>query len=383
MVVAQALPFQSSGTSIVLRRLLENFAEDEVVLLARNPNPHMRLESHRLHYPTVRIPSLPGGLRGERYWRLSAVVPGIVAGLREIRRRRPAAIMAVFPDEISLLTGYWLHRLTKVPLFSYFCDLYMEDRPSGWEARLARWLQPRMFRAASRIIAVNEGMAGYYRERYGTNALCVPACINVDIPRPGPVPAPGTPFVVGYSGNINSTRLSSLLALVRAIGNRPAYAIRYFTPQTADFLRAHDLWTQNSKAAFVSDEAELIRRLSACDALFLPLTFEVGANSRDQLATCFGIKSYEYFLSRRPVLLQCPGDYFIARFYRDWDCGLVVDGPGPEALFAALERLRSDGGLRTRLVHNALKAARQFEGPRVATILREVLSGGDSVEEAV
>lgn len=381
MVVAYSLPFESAGTSIVLRRLLENFASDEVVLLARNPNPHLQLESHPLHYPTVRIPALPSGMRGEHYWRFSAVLPGIIAGLREIRRRRPAAIMAVFPDEISLLTGYCLHRLTQVPLFAYFCDLYMEDRPGGWEGRLARWLQPRVFRAASRIIAVNEGMAGYYREHYGTNALCVPTCINVDIPRPNPVPSPGNPFVVGYSGTINSARISSLRALVRAIGNHAAYAIRYFTPQKPAFLRAYDLWTQNSEAAFVSGEAELIRRLSGCDALFLPLTFDVGENSRDQLATCFGIKSYEYFLSQRPVLLQCPGDYFIARFYRDWDCGMVVDDPGPEALVAALERLRSDGGLRTGFVHNALMAARQFEGPRVATILRAALPGTFSMEE--
>src|SRR5206468_10785623 len=137
-----------------------------------------------------------------------------------------------------------------------------------------------------------------------------------------------------YSGNINSTRLSSLRALVRAIGNNPIYALRYFTPQKPAFLRENGIWPSNASAEFVSDERDLIRRLASCDALFLPLTFEVGENSRDQLATCFGIKSYEYFLSQRPVILQCPGDYFIARFYREWDCGLVVDDPRSDALAA-------------------------------------------------
>ena len=375
MVVAQALPCQSSGTSVVLRRLLENFGGDEIVLLARNPNPHLRLESRPLHYPTITIASLPAGVRGERYWRLGSLPPGIFAGLQAVRRHRPAAILAVFPDEIALLTGYVLHRLTGLPLLAYFCDLYQEDRTHRWEAHLARWLQPRVFRAASQIIAVNEGMATYYRERYGLASLCLPACINAGIAEPGELPSPGRSFVVGYSGNINYTRLSALRALVCAIGDNPAYAIRYFTPQKPKFLKAHALWADNASAEFIPDEGKLIRRLASCDALFLPLTFDVGESSRDQLATCFGIKSYEYFLSQRPVLLQCPGDYFIARFYRQWDCGLVVDDPAAAALLAGFERLRSDHHLRDRLMRNALRAAHQFEGRRVTPILRAALRG--------
>jgi glycosyltransferase involved in cell wall biosynthesis len=216
-------------------------------------------------------------------------------------------------------------------------------------------------------------MVDFYRERYGLDALCVPACINVPVPEAGPVPESGRTCVIGYSGNVNATRLSSLRALVGAIGDNPAYAIRYFTPQTPGFLRAQGIWTENSTATFVSDEAELIRHLAACDALFLPLTFDVQDASRDQLATCFGIKSYEYFLSQRPVLLHSPGDYFIARFYRQWDCGLVVTEKGSRALGAALDRLRSDPVLRLRLARNALKASRQFEGPRVASVLKEAI----------
>jgi len=373
LVVAQALPSQSSGTSIVLRRLLENLRSDEIILLARNPNPHMRLEPRPLHYPTIIIASLPGGIRGERYWRLASLLPGIFAGMRAVRRYRPGAILAVFPDEVALLTGYALHRLTRLPLLAYFCDLYQEDRGWGWEGALARWLQPRVFRSASRILAVNEGMVSYYRERYGLEAVGLPTCINVPIPEMVEMPPPGKPFVVGYSGNINSTRLGPLRSVVEAIGHRSDYALRYFTPQKPAFLKQAGLWTSNSSAELVSDEQELVRRLRLCDVLFLPLTFDVSENSRDQLATCFGIKSYEYFLSQRPVLLQCPGDYFIARFYRQWDCGWVIDQPGPEALMAGLERLRSDAALRRRLTGNALLVARQFQGERIAPILRSVL----------
>lgn len=370
LVVTESLPAQSSGTSIVLRKLLENFAVEDIVLLGRRPDPRLRLESRPLPHRAVTIPALPGGIRGERFWRLASTLPGVLVGLNAVRRCKPVAILAVFPYESALLIGYVLHRLTGLPLLAYFCDLYLEDRRRGWETCLARVLQPRVFRAAARIVAVNQGMADYYRERYGLDALCVPACINVPVPEPGPLPAAGRTFVIGYSGNVNATRLSSLRALVGAVGDDPAYAIRYFTPQTPAFLRSQGVWTENSTATFVSDEGDLIRHLADCDALFLPLTFDVQHASRDQLATCFGIKSYEYFLSQRPVVLHSPGDYFIARFYRQWDCGLVVTEDGSGALGSALDRLRSDPDLRLRLARNALNASRQFEGHRVASVLK-------------
>jgi glycosyltransferase involved in cell wall biosynthesis len=373
LVVAKCPPVQSSGTSIVLRRLLENFSDQEVVLMGRSPDRSLRFPASTLHYPVVRIPSLPGGIRGERYWRLLSVIPGLVAGRRAVRQYNPSALLVVYPDDIALLTGYWLHRISGLPLLAYFCDLYMEDLRSGWETALARWLQPRVFAAAARIVAVNQGMADYYRERYGVAPLCLPACINATIGGFRGVPDPGRPFVVGYSGNVNATRADSLRALVGAIGGDPAYAIRYFTPQKPDFLRAHGIWAENASRTFLSDESELVRQLSACDALFLPLTFAVAEHSRDQLATCFGIKAYEYFMSQRPVLLHCPGDYFIARFFRTWGCGLVVDDPSPAALAASLGSLRSDGSLRASLVQNALRAARQFEGKRIAREFRGAL----------
>src|SRR5947199_254890 len=72
MVVTEALPLQPLGTSVVLRRLLEHFAGDEIVLLACNPDPHQRLKSPAFHYPTVTIASLSSYIRGQRYWRLGS-----------------------------------------------------------------------------------------------------------------------------------------------------------------------------------------------------------------------------------------------------------------------------------------------------------------------
>lgn len=378
-VVAPAVPIEVSGTNVVVRRLLENFSAGEVVLMGRSASRRAALEAKELHYPVVRLLAPPRGLRGERFWRVTSVIPGVLQGWAAVRRLRPAAILAMFPDECSLLVGDVLARLTGIPLLVYFCDLYAEGRlPDTWEARFASWLQRRVFASARTVFAVNQGMVDFYRERYGLRAICLPTCINEPIPGFAPPPDPGRPFRIAYSGNVNEARVDSLRALVEAVGHDPDYALHYLTPQSRAQLEAFGVWAPNASARFVNDEASLVPALAECDALFLPLTFDCGTLPRDYLATCFGIKSYEYFLARRPILVHTPGDYFLARFYREWRCGLVVDDPAPAALRAGLERIRADRQLRETLVQQGLAAAHSFEGPRVAAFLRRALLDLDS-----
>jgi hypothetical protein len=371
LITAFALPYEASGTSIVTRRLIENLHPGEAVLLGRAPNRNVKLVGHALPIPAVQVRWLPLGLRGERFSRLAAVAPSLMQGLAAVRRHRCRAILAMFPDEGSLLTGYLIHRITRLPLLAYFCDLYMEDRRgSGWEARLARWLQPRVFLAASRLLAVNRGMSDFYMSQYGIETVTVPTCINQGIPEFTPPPAVGNPVRIAYSGNVNDTRLDTLRILVRAVGSDPGYAIRYFTPQTPDQLGALGVWSANASAEFVADDATLVRRLRECDVLYLPLTFDLKDHSREQMATCFGIKAYEYFLAGRPVLVHCPADYFLARFFRDAGCGVVVDDPSPHAVSLGLKELAGNSARRIEVVRRGFEAARTFEGARVAAILR-------------
>ncbi|HUD70808.1 MAG TPA: glycosyltransferase [Dongiaceae bacterium] len=376
LVVSPAVPTEAAGTNIVVRRLLENFRGDEVILLARAADRRARLQGDTLHYPVVKGWAPPRGLRGERYSRLLAAAPMLAQGLAIARRHRPVAILGVFPEDGTLLTAWLLHRVTGIPLLPYFCDLYMEDRVGdGWEARLSRWLQPRVFRSARRLLVVNQGMADFYRGRYGIDALVVPTCINQPIPAFAPPPPHHRPFRIGYSGNVNPTRASSLRALMDAVRGDPGFEVRLFTPQTRADL---DSWGIRSDAAgveFIRDEAALVRRLEECDALFVPITFDTDGNTRDQLATSFGIKSYEYFLAQRPVVVHAPGDYFVARFYRAHECGIVVDDPAPAPLREAFLRLRGAPAIGVDLVRRGLEATHDFEGARVAAVLRAFLGG--------
>lgn len=373
LVVSYTVPVQASGTAIVIRRLLENFTPDEVVLLARRSGMKQQLDRSALDYPIVEIPIPHGNYRGARYAMIFAVLLGILQGLWTIHRHNLKAIVTFFPDEGALLLGYFLHRITGLPFLPYFCDLYLEANRQDWQKSLAEWLQPRVLAAASPLIVVNAGMQAFFHEQYGLKNSLIPTAINQPIPDFRATTSVKSPMIIGYSGSVTSERLDALLTLVSAIKDDKRYELHYFTAQSQYQLEALGVWTSNARLDFARNSDELLLKLSKCDVLYLPLTFSANLNNVNQLKTAFGIKAYDYFLSQRPILVHSPQGYFTSQFFIDNDCGLVVNQRDTDLLLEALEKLRDDKQLCIHLVKNALKVAEKFEGKRLSDKLRQIL----------
>jgi len=92
-----------------------------------------------------------------------------------------------------------------------------------------------------------------------------------------------------------------------------------------DYLKSIGLMNLNTTIKFCNTEEKLIGELKKCNLLYLPLTFDLKDDSYDQLSTCFGIKSYEYIQSCRPILVHCPSDYYTSKFFREANAGVIVD----------------------------------------------------------
>lgn len=368
--VASYLPhLMSIASSTILANLFENLPADDLLVMGY---PGNRQSTASPPYHTHQLPALPS--RGQRWWRFLLVPWNVWQGIRQAQAFQPDVIVATFPDDTTFLTGYLIHRFTSIPLAVYLSDLYLES--NAWLRPLDRWLQSRAFRRAAAILCVNRGMADFYYERYGLQVSDVPVCIN-DLPSE-PVGGASTGnerFTIGYSGTINRARIGGLNRLAAAIGNDPRFAIRLFSPTPRERLMETGLWRDTMTLEHFTNSRELVNALAECDAVFLPLTFKDFAN-RDQLVTCFGIKSYEYMVVGRPIIVQAPPDYFTARFYTDRDAGMVVGEPTVEGLRVALNRLWEDEALRARLGANAFKAATEFEGATVAKRFIQAVTRG-------
>jgi glycosyltransferase involved in cell wall biosynthesis len=373
LVVSYSIPNRTSGTSVVIRKFMENFQKDEVVLIGRPAKKNDRISNYLFHYPTYTIPTPPVGSRGERLWRFISIIVGICVGIYAIRAHKPKLILAFYRDESSLLTGYLLHKISGLPLYSYFCDLYLENYPKGIYGKLAAWLQPRIFSNSQKVIVLTEAMKDYYQEKYRINAFVLPHCNNQLIQK-NPIDANWTsPVRIGYLGNINVDRIPSLKILCEAINKNDQYFLTYFSSSSEGYLTQQGLKIPNSEIIFIASDELLLAELSKCDVLFLPVIISSQHQEREaQTLTGFPTKAIEYFICQKPILVHSKPDYFSARFFIKNHCGLVVDGEAKD-LYEALEQLRRDPELRGRLVDGAFSVlSTYFNGQIIAENFRKL-----------
>ena len=93
---------------------------------------------------------------------------GILTGLREIRSRRPDAILATFPIASAHVIGCTLHRLTGVPLVVDFRDPMATATYPHEESLRRLWMsiQDKAVRESRLVTVTTPGAARFYRSLY-------------------------------------------------------------------------------------------------------------------------------------------------------------------------------------------------------------------------
>ena len=98
----------------------------------------------------------------------SWIPAGVIAGMRYIRRFRPAAIISTYPVASAHAIGYFLHRFSKLPWYADFRDPMAQDdypeRPEQW--RSFRRIEERAVTHAAALIFTTPGAIKLYGDRY-------------------------------------------------------------------------------------------------------------------------------------------------------------------------------------------------------------------------
>jgi hypothetical protein len=73
--------------------------------------------------------------------------------------------------------------------------------------------------------------------------------------------------------------------------------------------------------------------------LYLPLAFyDAPGATTHSLQYAFPTKSLDYLVCGTPLLVHCPENFELSRFFAGHNCGHVVNQPGPEAVENWLNR---------------------------------------------
>jgi glycosyltransferase involved in cell wall biosynthesis len=99
---------------------------------------------------------------------VSWVLGGIAAGLVAIQREKIDLIFATFPIATAVLIGYFLHRLTGIPLVLDFRDSMTEDEypPDKTIRRVYRWIERKVISRGGLFVFTAPSTIDMYLSRY-------------------------------------------------------------------------------------------------------------------------------------------------------------------------------------------------------------------------
>jgi len=373
------VPPDTSGSAIIALNLAKQFTRDEMVVAGEKPYGKPPVQWNAAWPELLYVQSVwPVTGRGVRWWRLFQFPFTLLKLLSIFWRHRIDRIVVVYPKAHFLFAGYVLARLTGCKLFAYLHNTY--EARTGITLRFTAWVHKLVFHRAAHVFVMSEGMSEYLKQRFPhVEQTPLPHSFNEPIPEFQEPPQIGSPMRLIFCGNLVSCK-DAAARLAEAIARSPGASLSILSGDRVGEMQQLGLLRPGTTRETVARD-EVLDRLRQADVVLLPHSFEYPEAARNEFRTIFPTKTIEYLISGRPILAHTPADAFLTKFLVENDCALVVDRPDVDALCAAIEQLRSNAALRSRLVRNALKTARQFQAVNVAAEFRRwVDRSGRAVE---
>jgi glycosyltransferase involved in cell wall biosynthesis len=281
-----------------------------------------------------------------------------------VRREGCEAIIACTggADLLDLPAALLASRMTGARFIPFILD-YFSHQWKTWKVwktddDYADALEGKLLKAGDGIIGLNEFLLEDIRKRHGVTGRLVRNPVDlIDYPAtPDPQAPDEDDLRIVFTGSIYAAHYDAFRNLLAAMKmlNRPGVRLHVYTEQPPEKLAE-----QGISGPIVFHAHEKLSAMPSvqrqADILFLPLAFT--SPYPDIVRTSAPTKTGEYLASHRPILVHSPADSWLSWYFREYDCGMVVDKSDPAELARALAQLLDDADLRRRLTANAWRRA--------------------------
>ncbi len=300
----------------------------DVEILAGN-NEYHALQVPGLWHPRARVTA------SRLLWHIASRVQAAqCAGI--IRRSRTQVVWSIL-DYAWLPVTYRLMKSMTVPMHVSIHDDPVESaKIAGWPKdvllSLDRALEYCLKHARSRDV-ISEGMAEYYRDRFGVSSVIVQQAVAASVLPEKPVVK--GPVRIVHAGNLLHSEEAT--AFMRALRSRSTGA-----PTVECFGNAAP-WLQSlaSEGAAVLhgwiSPDELDVRLPEFDYGYLPYGFD--PSLRRFVQTSFPTKLITYLKCGLPIIYHGPSYSSVARFLSRYPVGIIIDTNDPQEIRRRVQQL--------------------------------------------
>jgi glycosyltransferase involved in cell wall biosynthesis len=378
-VISHVLPPSSSGQAIVLHRLLKDLDPKIYCLISqRNYNSEIyRNYTGKLrgrYYKVLTELRIRNPVRlsrdflspiGSAVRLINVLIAFLWVPIRAVQiarilsRENCNAAITCTADLINMPAGYLASRIVGISYYPYIFDYYSYQWTEPFSRLFASLFEPVLLKGAEGIIVPNEFLRNELMDRYGVEAAVVHNPFEaLEVEEAHPWPSKEGEVRIVYTGAIyyvHYDAFRNLLAAIEQTG-RNRVMLHIYTGESHSKLESEGI----RGPVIYHDHLKLSDALKVqmqADILFLSLAFE--SSNQEIVKTSSPGKMGEYLASGRPVLVHAPSDSFVSWYFREHDCGVVVDERDIDALANAINGIIESKELRNRLVAKALLCARE------------------------
>ena len=381
LVLSNSFPPISCASSHVISSIVKYFSKEKTIVLRGSPTrPYdiidddfqINIKQYKCDLPDIlRKKSFRIGLPVylDHLWIFLIVLKGLFI----IKKEKIEKIFSLFPTHYYIIASYFLHKITGLPLYIYWVDVYAIGRPHFFERLIANFFEEKIFKAATANFVMTDFYKDYYSDKYGIDLQVLP--IPTELKSNGylnKARKDNDNIKIVFTGRIYRAQLDAIQNLIKAVNlvNIPQLKVVLLTPASPDWLKAQGIHGQNLEI-YSAKRDGCLKTQRESDILFLPLSFN---SAPEVVKLSLPSKVLEYFVAKRPILVHAPADCFISYYAKKEKFGYVVDKPNIELLAKEIKNLLNDKYLEETLVNNAQIVLNKHSAEKVTKIIMNHLS---------
>lgn len=383
LLVSQYTPPVLEGIVIMLYNLFRFFPPDSVCMFTDDPSKRKSKKDEHFRLPfkhyIARVPNFSfwfvRSANLVEFLRCCWLPLTIFRGIRVIMKEKIDVIFSLNGAGHFLVAAYYLHRITKKPLYIYMFDLWSKILSVPFARWVAQIYEKRILRSTEKVFVMSEKLADYYKKKYSVESEVIYhsyiSCNRKESNKKSLNTEEKPYFDIVFTGFVDPHH--EWLQIVRGVLNdflNDRIRLKLCVPRL-DFIEG----VESKNIAVESlNRNEVILAQKKADLLFLPM-YPRKDCEREILETASPSKLGEYLSSGVPILVFAPEYSYISEYATKEKWGLVVNNFDKEELKNAILRLKNDINLRKSLVSNALRVAANHDAKTLSKKLQQYLLG--------
>lgn len=360
LYITSAFPPSPGGSCVLNQNLLSGFDNNSFTVISHN-SQIKRIEANKaLKIRTV----LKSFQKLGRYNDMILAAQRPIAKLRikKIAKRTKAKlIIGAYPNLYFVSLANEVAQELNIPFVAYLHDTVLEANMGTKVEKAARLLQENIFASAAKIFVMSDGMKALYKNKYNIETFPLRHTYHEKIERPAAsdLKIKSKEYRLFWGGavyNINAWSLSQLSKIL------PANAtLELATNTSVQALERSGFKMDSIEHTFYSNRKEYLNAIKNSDFLILALDPQDKTKvNKDEIGTIFPTKTPEYLASGIPILVLCPKDYFLSKFFKEHDCGYVINSLEPDSINKMLIHIQENPDEVVRKVSVAFELVEKF-----------------------